>query len=87
LRRETENMAAVFSPVLLLFLVVAAILVSRIRDLVGATIVFAAYSLVMAMVWQRLEAPDIAITEAAVGAGVTSLLFLAAISRTRRYEE
>ncbi len=80
-------MTSLLAPVLLFFLVVAALLVSRLRDLVSATIVFAAYSLVMALVWQQLEAPDIAITEAAIGAGVTSLLFLAAISRTRRHEE
>lgn len=80
-------MTSILSPLLLAFLVVAAILVSRTRDLVGAAIMFAAYSLVMALVWQQLEAPDIAITEAAIGGGVTTLLFLAAISRTRRHEE
>ena len=71
---------------LLLFLVVCSLAVARTRDLVGATVLFAAYGLVMAIVWQRLKAPDIALTEAAVGAGVTSLLFLTAISQTERYE-
>ena len=80
-------MTSLLSPILLFLLVIAAILVCRTRDLVSATIIFAGYSLVMALIWQQLEAPDIAITEAAIGAGITSLLFLAAISRTRRYEE
>ncbi|NPV70800.1 MAG: DUF4040 domain-containing protein [Firmicutes bacterium] len=74
------------STILLTFLVVSAASAARTRDLVSAVVLFAGYSLVMAIVWQRLNAPDIAITEAAVGAGITSLLFLMAISRTERYE-
>jgi len=61
--------------------------VSKTKDLVSAVILFAAYGLVMAIVWQQLHAPDIAVTEAAIGAGITSLLFLVAISRTERYEK
>ncbi|MEW6243728.1 MAG: hydrogenase subunit MbhD domain-containing protein [Bacillota bacterium] len=80
-------MTGPLSPLLLLFLVVSAIAVARTKDLISAVIIFAAYSLVMAIIWQQLQAPDIAITEAAIGAGVTTLLFLAAISRTRRFEE
>jgi len=72
---------------LLLFLVACAVVVSRTRDLLSAVIVFSAYSLVMAIVWQQLEAPDLAITEAAMGAGVTSVLLLVVISKTRRHEE
>jgi uncharacterized MnhB-related membrane protein len=71
----------------LLFLIVCAIIVARTRDLLSAVIIFTAYSMVMAIIWQQLHSPDIAITEAAIGAGATSLLFLAAISRTRRHEE
>lgn len=71
---------------LMLFLVVCAVAVARIRDLLAAVIIFAAYSLVMAILWQLLASPDIAITEAALGAGVTTLLLLAAISKTRREE-
>lgn len=72
---------------LLSFLVVCAIAVSRLKDLLSATIVFAAYSLIMAIIWQQLNAPDIAITEAAMGAGVTTLLMMVVISKTRRREE
>jgi energy-converting hydrogenase B subunit D len=71
---------------LLAFLIVCALVVARIRDLVSAVIIFAAYSLVMAIVWQMLGAPDVAMTEAALGAGVTTFLFLAAISKTKRVE-
>lgn len=72
---------------LLSFLVVCAIAVSRLKDLLSAAIVFAAYSLIMAIVWQQLNAPDIAITEAAMGAGVTTLLMMVVISKTRRRED
>lgn len=72
---------------LLVFLIVCAIVVARTRDLLSAVIIFSAYSLVMAVIWQQLEAPDLAITEAAMGAGVTSILLLVVISKTRRHEE
>jgi uncharacterized MnhB-related membrane protein len=72
---------------LLIFLVVCAISVINMKDLLSAVIIFSTYSLVMAIVWQQLNAPDIAITEAAVGAGITSMLFVAAISKTTRWEE
>jgi uncharacterized MnhB-related membrane protein len=71
---------------LLIFMVLCAIAVARTRDLLAAVIIFAAYSLIMAVLWQLLAAPDIAITEAALGAGVTTLLLVAAISKTRRQE-
>jgi len=72
---------------LLLFLVVCALEVIWTKDLLSAVIIFSAYSMVMAIVWQQLNAPDIAITEAAVGAGITTMLFVAAISKTSRWEE
>jgi uncharacterized MnhB-related membrane protein len=71
---------------LLIFLVVCAIAVARTRDLLAAVIIFAAYSLIMAILWQLLAAPDVAVTEAAVGAGVTTLLLVAAVAKTRRQE-
>ena len=72
---------------LLVFLVVCALVVARIRDLLSAVVVFASYGLIMAMIWQQLGAPDLAMVEAAIGTGVTTLLLVAAISRTRRYEK
>jgi uncharacterized MnhB-related membrane protein len=55
--------------------------------LLGAVIIFAAYSLVMAVLWLLLRSPDVAMTEAAIGAGVTTIMFIAVISRTRRMEK
>lgn len=80
-------MRAVFGVLVTLLLMAAALAVYRTRDLLGAVIIFAAYSLLMAVNWQLLGAPDVAITEAAVGAGITTLMLVAAVRRTRRHEE
>ncbi|ATZ61568.2 MAG: DUF4040 domain-containing protein [Methanosarcinales archaeon Met12] len=73
--------------VLLYFLVILSIIVVFTRDLLAAAVVFSIYSLVMAIVFAQLNAPDVALTEAAVGAGITTLLFIAAIAKTTRREE
>jgi multicomponent Na+:H+ antiporter subunit B len=72
---------------LLLFLVVCAIAAVQMKDLLSATMILGAYSLVMAIIWTRLNAVDVAFTEASVGAGITTVLLIAALSRTKRGEE
>ena len=76
----------IFNVILIVFLIIAAIAVERTKDLLGAVIIFTAYSLVMALLWLLLRAPDVAMTEAAIGAGITTILFVVVISRTRRME-
>jgi len=71
----------------LVLLVATALLAVFARDLLAAVIIFSVYSLIMALMWQRLQAPDLALTEAAVGAGVTAVLFIVTIFKTRRREE
>lgn len=73
--------------ILLIFLIVCAIAVSISRSLLNSVIIFMSYSLVMAVIWILLQAPDLAITEAAVGAGVTSTLFYLALKRIGRQHE
>ncbi|MDI6689390.1 MAG: DUF4040 domain-containing protein [Actinomycetota bacterium] len=72
---------------LLLFLIATALAVVRTKDLLAAALIFSGYSLIMCIVWQQLGAPDIALTEAAVGAGLTTVLFIVTISKTTRREE
>lgn len=67
---------------LLTFLIVAALGVIFVRSLLYAVIIFGAYSVVMSLLWQHFNAPDIAITEAAVGIG-TTVLMVAVITRIR----
>ncbi len=66
---------------LLLFLIVCAVAVSISKNLLNSVIIFMSYSLVMAVIWVLLRSPDLAITEAAVGAGVTSVLFFLALRK------
>jgi uncharacterized MnhB-related membrane protein len=54
------------------------------RDLFRAVVVFIAFGLLMAVCWVRLQAPDIALAEAAIGAGLTGVLLLDAVSHFRR---
>ena len=57
------------------------------KDLLFSVIFLAAVSLNLALIFIILQAPDIAITEAAVNAGLTTLIYVIAIKKTRRREE
>lgn len=80
-------MIYVLDILLLLLLPITALAVVKLKDLLAAAIVYSIYSFVMAIVYTQLNAPDVALTEAAVGAGVTTILFIIAISKTERMEE
>ncbi|MBR6999711.1 MAG: DUF4040 domain-containing protein [Lachnospiraceae bacterium] len=66
---------------LVLFLILCAVSAGFTKNLLVSIIIFMSYSLIMSIIWMFLEAPDLAITEAAVGAGVTSVLFFATLRR------
>lgn len=72
---------------LLLFLIVCAIGVSFTKNLLVSIVIFMSYSLIMSIIWIFLESPDLAITEAAVGAGVTSVLFFVTLRKINAVEE
>ena len=76
----------IFKLILLVLLVVCAISATLSKRLLVAVIIFMAYSLVMSIVWILLESPDLAITEAAVGAGVSGILFLMTLKKLHRTE-
>lgn len=71
----------VFQYMLLGFLVICAISVSFSKNLLNSILIYMSYSLIMSILWVCLESPDLAITEAAVGAGVTSILFFATLKK------
>jgi multisubunit Na+/H+ antiporter MnhB subunit len=56
------------------------------RDTFAAVVGFVAYGLLLALAWVRLAAPDVALTEAAIGSGVTGGLLIGASTRLRRTE-
>ncbi len=72
-----------FECILLLSLVVCAVSVAFTKDLLTSIIIFMSYSLIMCVIWMILQSPDLAITEAAVGAGVTSILFFLTLKKIR----
>ncbi|MBP5463403.1 MAG: DUF4040 domain-containing protein [Lachnospiraceae bacterium] len=72
---------------LVIFLIVCAVGVSFSKNLLVSVIIFMSYSLVMSIIWIFLESPDLAITEAAVGAGVTSVLFFVTLRKINAVEE
>lgn len=57
-----------------------------IRDLFAVAMLFAIYSLLSAGLFAVLDAGDVALTEAAVGAGISTILVLSVLALTRRYE-
>ena len=76
-----------FVHLLLIFLIACAIGVSFSRNLLTSIVIFMSYSLIMSIVWMLLQSPDLAITEAAVGAGVTSVLFFVTLKKIHAMKE
>jgi len=77
-------MTAAVEVTLLAFVVACAFATAMLRDVLGSIIAFGAYSLGIAIIWVFLRAPDVGLTEAAVGAGIMTILFLLTIAKTVR---
>lgn len=71
----------VFSGVLLVGLILCAVMACLNKNLLASIVIFMAFSSMMAMIWVVLESPDLAITEAAVGAGIDSVLFFITLKK------
>ena len=71
------------SILLLVFILACAVAVSLTKDLLTSIIIFMAQSTAMSVVWILLRSPDLAITEAAVGAGVSSVLLFLTLKKIR----
>ena len=70
-----------FKIVLLCLLIICAIATAVSKKTLTAVIIYMSYSLIMSVIWVLLESPDLAITEAAGGAGVDTVLFFVALKR------
>lgn len=77
----------VFECLLFIFLIVCAVSVSFSKNLLNSILIYMSYSLVMSIIWIYLESPDLGITEAAVGAGVTSILFFITLKKIHAMKE
>jgi len=72
---------------LVVFVASTAVATALLRDVLASIVVFAAFSLGISIIWLLLQAPDVALTEAAVGAGVMSVLLLVTVAKTARSSE
>ena len=77
------SLETVLRIILLVLLIVCAIGVNLTKTLLQAVIIFMAYSSIMCILWVLMESPDLAITEAAVGAGISGVLFLLTLRKIR----
>ena len=71
----------ILNVILLAVIVMCAVAVSVTRNLLHAVIVFMIQGLAMSVIWILLQAPDLAVTEAAVGTGISTVLLLAALRK------
>ncbi len=69
---------------ILLLVVICAMGTLWVKDLLSAAILLGAYSFMMCVLWAIMGAVDVAFTEASVGAGVSTVFFVAAVFRTTR---
>ena len=76
----------IFIIALLVGLIVCAIATALTKKLMRMIIIYTAYSIIMSVLWLMLESPDLAITEAAVGAGVTGILFFVTLRRIHQID-
>lgn len=77
----------VIEAILILLMLVAAVATSVFRDLISALVMCAAVSLLASLLFYLLDAPDVAMAEAAIGAGLTTAMFVVAVRKTKRHEE
>lgn len=77
----------VFDLLILGLLILSAVSIAMMKDLAAAVILFSVYSFALCLLWVHRGAPDVAMTEAAVGAGITAVLFFYTLTRTGRREK
>ena len=84
---ETEFFINLIHIVLPLFIIVSALFAVYLKDLISAAIAVAAMSLLLSLEFYILQAPDVAIAEAGVGACLTTAILVIAIRATKRMED
>lgn len=72
---------------LIALMLVAAVAALIFKDLISAVIASCMVSLIASILFYLLQAPDVAMAEASIGAALVTAIFIIAIRRTRRYEK
>ncbi|HPD06458.1 MAG TPA: DUF4040 domain-containing protein [Candidatus Bipolaricaulis sp.] len=78
---------AVLQILILILIVVGSVLAVWLKDLLASVIALGGSSLLLSLEFYLLQAPDVAIAEAGVGAALTTAIFVLAIRKTQRKEE
>jgi len=73
--------------VLAVILIVAALFAVKQKDLILAVVGTSAVSVILSIYYYVLQAPDVALTEAAIGVALSTIIFVIAIKKTERYEK
>ena len=81
------NATDIIIMILLASIVICALATIFTKRLLTAVVIYMSFSLIMSIIWVLLQAPDLAITEAAVGAGITSILYFVTLDKIKRIEE
>jgi len=80
-------MTQIFTIILGIAMLIFAVMALYMKDLVGSVIAVGVLSLFASILYLVLHAPDVALTEAAIGAGLSTMIFILAINKTKRIEE
>lgn len=73
--------------ILLVGLLLCAIAAPLCHNLLSMVIVYLAFSVLLAVLWSLLQSPDLAITEAAVGAGISGILFFLTLKKVHALKD
>jgi len=77
----------IFAYILLLATVILSILSVHVKDLLAAVIFMGGGSLLVSLVFILLQAPDVAMSEAAIGAALTMAIYIIAVKKTEREDK
>ena len=77
----------IFQLILIFVMIILAVVTILFKDLINAVVASAVVSLITSILFYFLQAPDVAMAEAAIGAGLTTAIFIIAIRKTERYEK
>ncbi len=73
--------------ILIFLMLVSAIVAAIFKDLLSAVIASGVVSLIAAILFYLLQAPDVAMAQAAIGAALVTAVFIIALRKTKRFEE
>jgi uncharacterized MnhB-related membrane protein len=78
---------SILQVLILVLIVVGGVLAVWFKDLLSSVLALAAASLLVSLEFYLMQAPDVAIAEAGIGAALTTAIYVIAVRRTRRREE